>query len=486
MNYKDILAMADAYKEVAEASAKQRALANVKAQPKDKVSLAKAPWEKKKATKKEEAEIEEALDAVNKKAVKKDFADRKDKDIDNDGDTDSSDEYLHKRRKAVSKAMKGKEVEVQANEEVELEEQKTPYIVVDTADGNKVVAMASDEKGAKSSIFHAERPPMSIKDKSTLKVVKSNKKQSIGYQLKEDVEITELTAAEKKLIAQMYDKKGNLTPLGKKVMDHGKESVDLTKEAKELDEDLKMVKKEEDPKGGYIVTLKDKKGKLIKRHLKNGKVTNKLTKEEVELDEASRRKGAPKMTGDSITIQRAKDAEHNKAMGRTKTGRKKPVRTMTSTQRSLASMRNEEVELDENKTAKMLHKHMLKALGKSKLPKDHGYTSSVATNGDFVVSKGGSVAGRLKKGEHDVPAKMSETVDEAKDHGNTDNGSKAGEGLSPSAKKELDRKTPMLPATDETTVDNLNFKTFKTMTKKAPMRSGDNASGDKTAPKTGK
>ena len=48
----------------------------------------------------------EGLDAVQPKAVKKKFKDRKDKDIDNDGDTDSSDEYLHKRRKAVSKSMK--------------------------------------------------------------------------------------------------------------------------------------------------------------------------------------------------------------------------------------------------------------------------------------------------------------------------------------------------------------------------------------------
>ena len=38
----------------------------------------------------------------------------------------------------------------------------------------------------------------------------------------EDVQIDEMTAAEKKLIDLMYDKKGNLTPLGKKVMDHGK------------------------------------------------------------------------------------------------------------------------------------------------------------------------------------------------------------------------------------------------------------------------
>ena len=55
---------------------------------------------------------------------------------------------------------------------------------------------------------------------------------------------------------------------------------------------------------------------------------------------------APKITGDSIKIQRVKDAEHNAAMGRTNTGRKKPVRTMTSTQKSLAKMRGEKA-LDE-------------------------------------------------------------------------------------------------------------------------------------------
>ena len=48
----------------------------------------------------------EGLDAVQPKAVKKKFTDRKDKDIDNDGDVDSSDKYLHKRRKAISKAVK--------------------------------------------------------------------------------------------------------------------------------------------------------------------------------------------------------------------------------------------------------------------------------------------------------------------------------------------------------------------------------------------
>ena len=48
----------------------------------------------------------EGMDKVDPKAVKKKFKDRKDQDIDNDGDVDSSDEYLHKRRRAVSTAMK--------------------------------------------------------------------------------------------------------------------------------------------------------------------------------------------------------------------------------------------------------------------------------------------------------------------------------------------------------------------------------------------
>jgi len=54
----------------------------------------------------QELEKAEAMDPVNPQAVKKKFKDRKDKDIDNDGDVDGSDEYLHKRRKAISKAVK--------------------------------------------------------------------------------------------------------------------------------------------------------------------------------------------------------------------------------------------------------------------------------------------------------------------------------------------------------------------------------------------
>tara|TARA_B100000424_G_C22821862_1_gene439588 strand:- start:179 stop:811 length:633 start_codon:yes stop_codon:yes gene_type:complete len=52
--------------------------------------------------------VSEKLDPVNKVAVKKKFDDRKDKDIDNDGDVDKTDKYLHNRRKAISKNIKEK------------------------------------------------------------------------------------------------------------------------------------------------------------------------------------------------------------------------------------------------------------------------------------------------------------------------------------------------------------------------------------------
>ena len=57
----------------------------------------------------------DGMDKPDPKAAKKKFKDRKDKDIDNDGDVDSSDKFLHKKRKAISKAI-GKDKKEDASE----------------------------------------------------------------------------------------------------------------------------------------------------------------------------------------------------------------------------------------------------------------------------------------------------------------------------------------------------------------------------------
>ena len=60
--------------------------------------------------------MKEAMDPVDKDALKKKFKNRKDKDIDNDGDVDSTDKYLHKRRSAISKAIAKEESETKLKE----------------------------------------------------------------------------------------------------------------------------------------------------------------------------------------------------------------------------------------------------------------------------------------------------------------------------------------------------------------------------------
>jgi hypothetical protein len=65
---------------------------------------------------------DEKLDPVDKNAVKKKFDDREDQDLDNDGDTDASDKFLHKKRKAITKAIRktsrnGKKIDLSGKKE---------------------------------------------------------------------------------------------------------------------------------------------------------------------------------------------------------------------------------------------------------------------------------------------------------------------------------------------------------------------------------
>jgi len=68
-------------------------------------------------------DIDEAIEEMDKPdedELDGSFKDREDKDIDNDGDTDDSDEYLHKKRQAISKAMKETKQEVDSKPTIKL------------------------------------------------------------------------------------------------------------------------------------------------------------------------------------------------------------------------------------------------------------------------------------------------------------------------------------------------------------------------------
>ncbi len=67
-----------------------------------------------------------------------------------------------------------------------------------------------------------------------------------------------------------------------------------------------------------------------------------------------------------------------------------------------------------------------------------------------------------------------------KSHGNVDIGSPRGQGLSPSAKRELDRQTRMPGAVNEPEVEKKTWDAFRAANvKSAAKRQGDNLKGDK-------
>jgi len=134
--------IADYYAEEVEMNEEQANELFESAFEEEKLSLEdtlKAIWEGKK------------LDPVNKKALDKDFDDRDDKDLDNDGDVDDSDEYLHKRRKAVKKAISKQEDE--PKEEVGKSGKQTKVDVNPSIEEEKGEEMTSAEMEKRDEIM---------------------------------------------------------------------------------------------------------------------------------------------------------------------------------------------------------------------------------------------------------------------------------------------------------------------------------------------
>ena len=141
------------------------------------------------------------------------------------------------------------------------------------------------------------------------------------------------------------------------------------------------------------------------------KKLDKIRKEEVDLDEAPNQNWADKEISHSREQERLAKQKEKTMKAKNAASRQfqksseihaKTAKADHDVMKARRGQKIEEVELDEAKTD-IYHKHMLKALGKSRLPKGHQYTSAIATNGDFVVKDGGGrVAGRIPKKEHNL------------------------------------------------------------------------------------
>ena len=112
--------------------------------------------------------VETQIDEQKKVKEKLDPVGKEDGDIDNDGDKDASDKYLAKRRKAVSKAIKGEEV-------------KYPHMMYDPKTGKEVTAKTPEdhEKYAKMGYSH-EKPKMEAYEIGTKEYANHTKKTTPG------------------------------------------------------------------------------------------------------------------------------------------------------------------------------------------------------------------------------------------------------------------------------------------------------------------
>jgi len=135
------------------------------------------------------------LDPVDDKANDKKFKDRKDKDIDNDGDVDSSDEYLHKKRAATDDAIDGgkkpaKNVKKEEDEE-ESDEPKKKNPFAKKKDGEE---SDDEDKGEEESDDEEEKEvPKVAGKKDDKKKVASNAKTAEISKIGEDIDLTDAT-----------------------------------------------------------------------------------------------------------------------------------------------------------------------------------------------------------------------------------------------------------------------------------------------------
>ena len=260
---------------------------------------------------------EAKLDPVDAKAVKKKFDDRKDKDIDNDGDVDNSDEYLHNRRKAISKAVKKESAELdEANLKpaVDYPTYKA-YTTAYAAQGYQVIPQKLYSAFKKDQEAKMQKEEAELDEANTKYVIKHKKTKQV-LNTHDDLETAkdehEGLGADKKDYGVYKQTKKDASLRNRST---------YREEADQLDEISKKtlgsyVKKASDNMADNAYTLgardplkpKGSWGKSFKRRAGIAKATDRLTKESVELNE-NFSAGAEKLNDGSTVILKKQDAD---------------------------------------------------------------------------------------------------------------------------------------------------------------------------------
>jgi len=128
------------------------------------------------------------------------------------------------------------------------------------------IAISKKEKTKKEALDKDDEKTVGDVIKGLKKAVKAHQGQvkNLTKDIQDQVELDELTSEEKKLLDKMFDKKGNLTPLGKKVMDQGKKE--------EVEENTLDIGNESD------YTLDEGKMKDLHGYISSGKSAEEIAK----------------------------------------------------------------------------------------------------------------------------------------------------------------------------------------------------------------
>jgi hypothetical protein len=389
-----------------------------------------------------------------------------DADIDNDGDVDKSDAYLHNRRKAVSAAIKGKS-----------SKGTTKEVVTSESSESKLDSFLKGMKDGKLYPATKKRPPTQyvMKDKKDVQKEEVEEldelsKKTLGSYVKKAAGDAVTKAYRAGDVRDKDSGKNYMKALGRQIGISTATSKLAKEEVEELDELKKStlasyIKKATPDAMDQGVKGMDFKNENRPKHFNKAlgrmmgikKAADKLTKEEVEeLDELKKstlgsyvKKASTNQIGNTAAVLANKnDSETDRA-------RKRMGNRMSGIAKATDRLTKEEAEIEEKK---LTPKEIKAALGAAKAkPKDK---VSVA------------------KAPWDMK-KESVQTEAATATRNPGVASPRGEGLSPNAKKELARTTPMPDYVNEPAVDKKNFDAIRKSGKMAPARHGDAIKGDK-------